>query len=176
MKSEQATSFTRRKFTITEELDKALQKIADKNYQGNISLCLRAAIEDHKMTLDGTDSDLIAQQLARRIDDIQARQDEIISALEAIEQDIDRHIIETESLPVTTIETTGVQNRILTSLRDSDEGLRIDDLADNLDTQTSEILPAIQSLIDRGLVRSDGGSSERFLLAGYTAENRRSEE
>jgi len=46
-------TFIRRKFTITESLDDVLTGMASQHYQGNVSLCIRAAIEDHRGTLAG---------------------------------------------------------------------------------------------------------------------------
>ena len=47
------SDFTRRKFTIPRRLDEDLVRVAEDHYQGNVSLCLRAAFEDHKQTLNG---------------------------------------------------------------------------------------------------------------------------
>lgn len=72
------TSFTRRKFTIPEQLDERLVKLADQHYQGNVSLCIRAAIEDHRSTLNETGQDsLHIQRLMSQLESTKSRQAEI---------------------------------------------------------------------------------------------------
>lgn len=169
-RSESNASFKRRKFTITEVLDGVLEELADQNYQGNVSLCLRAAIEDHRETLNGTGSELVTQQLLQQADEIISRQDRIIEALENLEDDSDQGAAEVEP----SFQTGGVSNdghRILVILEAAETELRIEDLAEQLDLPASRIQPTLGTLLDRGLITSNGESPTRFRLAGRSHHN-----
>jgi len=166
------STFKRRKFTITESLDTELEKLADENYQGNVSLCIRAAVEDHKGTLDGTESELLTQQLARRVDELASRQDRVLDFLSTIEEKLEPP----ESQPFPSIDTPRElpENalRILETLETAENGLRIDDLTDRLEVPTSQVQPVIGKLIDYGLVTARGKPPSRYHLAGETGERR----
>jgi len=165
--------FKRRKFTITESLDTALEELADQNYQGNVSLCIRAAIEDHKETLEGTESGLLTKQLARRVDELVSRQDRVLDSLSTIEEIIERP--ENQASPSVSRSEQLPENaaRILKTLETAESGLRIDDLTDRLDVPSSQVQPAIGKLIDYGFVTARGKTPSRYHLAGE-AEDRRS--
>jgi Fic family protein len=164
----QEPTFKRRRFTITESLDTTLEDLADQNYQGNVSLCIRAAIEDHKETLDGTDSGLQAQQLVRRVDELASQQERILDSLDTTEEDVGQSgnqaapsVSAPEGLPENAAQ-------ILEALEMADGGLRIDDLTDRLRLSTAQVQPVIGTLVDRGLVTAQGKRPSRYHLAGDT--------
>lgn len=159
-------SFKRRKFTITESLDNVLEELAEQNYQGNVSLCLRVAIEDHRETLNGTDTGLITQQLLQRIEELSSRQDQIDDALKSLERELAQKMAEngTPSFPVNGVSDDA--QRILVALEDEATGLRINDLAERLDLPTARIQPALGTLVDRGIITPNGESPTRYQLPG----------
>lgn len=167
------TSFKRRKFTITESLDEVLEDLAEQNYQGNVSLCLRAAIEDHRATLHGTDSDLVTQQLLHRVEKLTSRQDQIMEALEAVENNIGQETTEAKSSSLHISGLSEDEQQILSVLEATDTGLRIDDLAERLDLPTARIQPALGILIDLGIIIPNGESPTRFRLAGRSSRSNR---
>ena len=161
------TSFKRRKFTITESLDEVLEDLAEQNYQGNVSLCLRAAIEDHRETHSGTNQSLVTQQLLHRIEELTSRQDQMIEELNALETSLAQEPARADSSLLRETGLSDDESRVLKSLETSETGLRIDDLADRLDRPTVRIQPALGSLIDLGIVIPTDESPTRFRLAGY---------
>lgn len=165
-RGESDASFKRRKFTITESLDGVLEDLAEQNYQGNVSLCLRAAIEDHQETLSGTDQSLVTQQLLHRVEKLTSRQDQIIEELNTLETSLAQ---ETAGADASSLQATGLsddERQILRVLETTETGLRVDDLADRLDHPTARIQPALGSLIDLGIITPNGESPTRFRLAG----------
>ena len=81
------SEFTRRKFTIPRRLDDELVRIAEKHYQGNVSLCLRAAFEDHKQTLNG-EGEIAFGRLLSHVDKVAARQSEVLDQIKSLEDEI----------------------------------------------------------------------------------------
>ncbi len=158
-------SFKRRKFTITESLDSALKELAAQNYQGNVSLCLRAAIEDHRETLHGTDSGLVAQQLAQRVDQLNARQEHVIDVLNDIQHTVNTDEEENKQTAQQK-NVTRDEARILSVIEPAETWVRIEDIDDQLDLPVSQIQPAVGRLLDRGFISSSGDSPCRFQLAG----------
>lgn len=164
-RKQSSRSFKRRKFTITESLDNVLEELAAQNYQGNVSLCLRAAIEDHRETLHGTDSGLVAQQLVQRVDKLTARQDHLIDVLNDIQANL--NIDEKGTKQAT--QHKGVSRdeaQILTVIETAETWVRIEDIAEQLDLPASQIQPALGTLLDRGYISLIGDSPARFQLAG----------
>lgn len=168
--SETDASFKRRKFTITESLDEVLVDLADQNYQGNVSLCLRAAIEDHRETLNGTDSGLIAQQLLQRVDELTSRQEQVVTTVESLENSLDEIPTEARSSP-SQPDQSDTKSRVLSGLETAEAPLRIEDLTEQLDLPTRRILPTLETLIDQGMITPIDGSPTRFQLAGRSRGN-----
>jgi hypothetical protein len=165
-------TFKRRKFTITESLDAALEELADQNYQGNVSLCIRAAIEDHRETLDGTGSGLLTKQLARRVDELTSRQDRVLESLSKIEENIERPQSQASHSTDTSEQLPENAALILETLETVGNGLRIDDLTDRLEVPSSRVQPVIGTLIDYGLVTAHGKPPSRYYLAGEHGDRR----
>jgi len=159
--------FTRRKFTIPERLDTVLIKLADQHYQGNVSLCIRAAIEDHRSTLEGNSQESLAiQRLGTRLDDITSRQSELQRAVE----DLSEHTDSTDHTTERFFEHTGSlsesEHRVYHALKKGDDGLRFSDLTDRVDLPPSPIQTALGALVDHGRVIAHGTNTTRFYLTG----------
>lgn len=168
--SETDASFKRRKFTITEQLDEVLVDLAEQNYQGNVSLCLRAAIEDHRETLNGTNSGLVAQQLLQRVGELSSRQEQIITTVQSLENSLDEiptEVSSSSSQPGQSDE----KSRVLSELEATEAPLRIEDLTEQLDLPTRRILPTLETLIDQGMITPIDASPTRFQLAGRSRDN-----
>lgn len=165
------STFVRRKFTITETLDNVLTELAAQNYQGNVSLCLRAAIEDHRATIEGTGTEqLAAQKLVRHLERVEEQQEEIKAEIKAMLDRLeDQNQAESRHHHVSCSGMTEDMHCIYDTLNSTDNELRIDDLAERLDLPASRLQPALGSLVDLGLVVNVGETTSRFQLAGYTA-------
>jgi hypothetical protein len=164
---EKETTYCRRKFTITEILDDVLVEMAEQHYQGNVSLCLRAAIEDHRATLNGTNTDVLAEKLTQSVESVKTQQEDIITVLQTLEQQLQQKNTDAHRAAECG-HMTEFESQVLTSLVEIDTGLRIADLADRLEVRTARLPPALGTLVDRGLVIATGTSPKRFHLAGDT--------
>lgn len=168
-------TFVRRKFTITESLDSVLIEMAAQNYQGNVSLCIRAAIEDHRSTLDRTGSNsLTTQRLEMKLEGIKQQQKIISSTLGSIQDQLEEqdHVEqETGRDQRNGGGMTDDMQLIYDEVEASDSGLRVDDLGERLDMPLSRLQLALGSLVDLGHVVDIGEKSHRFQLTGYTSNN-----
>ena len=156
--------FVRRKFTITETLDAVLQEMAGGHYQGNVSLCLRAAIESHQEALRG-EGQFAAHQVARRLDAIDERQARLASSLEdfaAVSQGSD----EGDTISAAGIELSGETAEIYTVLEDQPRALRMDDLVEELDVELEELQAGVTELVNLGIVTRADDATNRYCLAG----------
>lgn len=171
------STFVRRKFTITETLDDVLTKLAAQNYQGNVSLCLRAAIEDHKATLQGTGAEQLAtQRLAVKLENIEEQQEVIRAKLESLQGQAEtRDQAEHGRCLGRSSRLTDGMHSIYMEMKTADNALRIDDLIERLDMPPSRLQPALGSLVDLGLVVEIGENTQRFRLAGHMANSFESE-
>lgn len=171
------STFIRRKFTITETLDNVLTDLAAQNYQGNVSLCLRAAIEDHRTTLEGAGAEQLAtQRLAVELESIEEQQDVIRSAVESLQDQTEmRNQAESGRRRGDAGGMTDDMRSIFDAVKSADGGLRMDDLVERLDIPPSRLQPALGSLVDLGLVVDIGDHTHRFQLAGHTSRDLRSE-
>lgn len=168
MKTEQnQPTFTRRKFTITESLDSILDKIANENYQGNVSLCLRAAIEDHRKTLAGTKDEIVVEQLTGQINSLQTQQEEIRTILNELSEQVEstKQQSETQDTVETTL-LTDIQRTVYDELIQADEALRMEDLVERTAHPVVNVQPALGQLIDLGYVTITDGTSQRFRVVG----------
>jgi hypothetical protein len=167
--NESSSTFTRRKFTLTEALDARLVKLANQHYQGNVSLCLRAAIEDHESTLN--DSELLTlHQIEQQIKSLET---EIQSATgtRTDETEVQGQLTQTHEFKGL---TSGdgrdrMIERVFKVFQASDSSLRIADIVDQLDGQPEAIIRACGRLIDFGyLVEAEESSRYRLPVWGKT--------
>ena len=85
---DQSTTITRRKFTLPKRLDADLQQFADQHYQENVSLCLRAAFEDHKNTLNG-EGRIALKRLEQEVSQLREITTELNHEISDIAEDIE---------------------------------------------------------------------------------------
>lgn len=159
--------FKRRKFTIMQSLDDILQNMAEGHYQGNVSLCLRSAIEDHRATLDG-EGRIAMKRIGLELHELQNTNEELTTALEEIEariEEVSDHQRRSQNgdYELLTDDMRSVRHTIL----DADDSLRIDDILERLDLPASRILPALGDLIDCGYLCEVDENNSRYELAGY---------
>jgi hypothetical protein len=167
MSNENGATFTRRKFTNTEALENVLTSLAEQHYQGNVSLCLRAAIEDHRTTLTQNTDEIVIEQLSRQVDSIRGQQEEINAALTTIEEQLSDSA-QTENVPsaVDTTAMTGIMETVYAEFEQTEQGLRMQDIVNRTGYQTSRLQPALGALIDLGYVVASTENPPRFHRAG----------
>jgi len=161
------STFIRRKFTITESLDDVLTGMASQHYQGNVSLCIRAAIEDHRGTLAGEGA-IATQRLASQVESIKSHQQGLIELVEDLGvelQTIEENAVATSD---TDPEMSTHMQQICDELSKSDEGLRLDDLVERLDIPASKVVSSLEDLLDQAYVMRSSDGKDRYWLSGYS--------
>ncbi|WP_323173201.1 helix-turn-helix domain-containing protein [Natrialba sp. PRR66] len=159
-------TFVRRKFTITERLDQTLQEMAARHYQGNVSLCLRAAIESHRETLEG-DGQFAARQVARQLDLLQ-------QGMRDLQADLDDVVVEmadeeTEPEPRSAMWGVGLADEmqvILDALDSSGSPLRLEDLLEQSELNPPQLQKNLARLVDLGFVVETTDGKRRYGHAG----------
>ncbi|GAB7018737.1 helix-turn-helix domain-containing protein [Halostagnicola bangensis] len=158
-------TFVRRKFTITERLDQTLQEMAARHYQGNVSLCLRAAIESHRETLEG-DGQFAARQVARQLDTLQ-------QGMQELRADVDNASVERDEGQKTElrsavwgVELTGEMQTIIDSLDSSGSPLRMGDLLEQTELNPPQLQENLARLVDLGFVVETTDGKQRYRHAG----------
>jgi len=168
MPDEHSNTITRRKFTITESLDEVLVEMADQNYHGNVSLCLRTAIEDHRGTLNGTDTAILIRQIANRIDNLQSNQQDIADELDQLQETLEHETNRMFGQVSKSRGKTEDMQRIISLLRTTENGLRFEDIGNQLGLPDRRIHTALGVLLDHGDVVTVNQTPTRFYLAGMS--------
>ena len=164
------STFTRRKFTITESLDERLVEFAGRHYQGNVSLCIRSAIEDHQQTLEG-EGKLALSRLAAQMEQLENQQTGIQEQLQELDDAMNAPSTSTVGV-VSDGDYTDTKELVRSELSIADDGLRIDDLMERLPLSLPEIQSALGLLVDQGLVVDRHTNRERFWIVGDCASTR----
>lgn len=158
------STFTRRKFTITESLDERLVEFAGRHYQGNVSLCIRSAIEDHQQSLEG-EGKLALSRLVTQMEELKNQQASIQEELQDIDDTLNSPSTSTMG-SVSDGDYTDTTELVRSELSIADDGLRIDDLMDRLPLSLPEIQSALGLLVDQGIVVDRHTNRERFWIVG----------
>ena len=166
MDTNSETTFVRRKFTITEELDSELEQMADNNYQGNVSLCIRQSISDHRETLNGN-GDLTIRRLADSITCIETRIVDLTESVDSIsKQKCSSDISLSATKGIELGETDGLDgNPIVSILTKANTPLRIEDIIEQVEMKPVDVRQMLGYLIDHGHVFTTSGNPPRYHLA-----------
>jgi DNA-binding transcriptional regulator GbsR (MarR family) len=150
---DQSSTITRRKFTLTERLDADLQRFADLHYQGNVSLCLRAAYEDHKNTLNG-EGRIALKRLEQEVGQLREITTELNREVSDIAEDIkdlkDRG--SHRELPSVIDGANSDAQQVIDELHSARTPLRIEDLLERAGLSPRRIVTALEQLVNLGLV------------------------
>ncbi|RQG92831.1 hypothetical protein EA462_00975 [Natrarchaeobius halalkaliphilus] len=165
--TERNPTFVRRKFTITKVLDQMLQEMATRHYQGNVSLCLRAAIESHRENLEG-EGEFAAHQIKRQLDGLEQR-------VQKIQMNVDELPIETaknEKKGIAQSVQWGIKMAdgmpaIVEVLDNASSPLRLEDLLEQTELSPPRLQADLSQLVDHGLVVETTDEQQRFGLAGW---------
>jgi predicted transcriptional regulator len=168
--SDHQSEFIRRKFTITESLDSVLEEMAAEHYQGNVSLCLRAAIESHQRTLRG-EGEFAAQQVSNQLDNIAEQQQTLNSALDELSLSLpDRTTGGDDSMVVSGLELANAEATVYRAFLEQNRAMHIDDFVEGFDLDLEELHRALTRLVDLGLVAQSDSGKHRYRLAGQPAD------
>jgi len=161
------TTFVRRKFTLPKTLNEVAEELAEEHYQGNVSLFLRAAIEDHRTTLSGTKDELVLQQMTRQLNGLENQQAEILQTLTDLDAESNTS---TSTQGRTRLGTpnamTDDMTRVYTVLVEASDPLRLADLSEELDIPAVHLESVLGHMVDYGYVTVHGTNPQRFSLAG----------
>lgn len=158
------TEFTTRRFTITHALDDALVALAQRHYQGNVSLCLRTAIESHRETLNGR-GPFAAHKAAAQLEALQDQQHELLTTL--TDQPDTTHPTSDSTGWGSGMMDDPTSHAILQTLDDAGHPLRLPDLLEAAELNPSTTHDSLAFLVDRGFVTKTQTQPPRYVLAGY---------
>lgn len=167
MDTNSETTFVRRKFTITEELDTELEQMADNNYQGNVSLCIRQSISDHRETLNGN-GDLTIRRLADSITRIETQIADLTESVNSVSEQIhssDRSLSTTDSFSIELGEADSDASPVVSVLKKANTPLRIEDIIEQVEMQPVDVRQILGYLIDYGHVFTTSANPPRYHLA-----------
>jgi len=159
----------RRKFTLSQQLDQQLVTMANDHYTGNVSLCLRQAIQDHKASLAG-ESRLTLKRLRRDIQNVQAGFEDLHDVLELISERIDTNQSQTDAKQNTTRDNHRAVTGIREELATCQKPLRCEDLAERLDLKQPQVRRSLGRLIDLGYVTRSREEPNRYQLVTCVPE------
>lgn len=168
MNKDTEPTFVRRKFTITEELDTKLEQMANSNYQGNVSLCLRQAITDHRETLRGNGG-VTLRRLMESIAHIEDQVENLTQAVNMITErtnspQTDRSEMAVVSVGEDNLMVSGA-DQIVAVLEDTNTPLRVADIIERVEMQPIDVQYALGYLVDHGHVFSTQEDPPRYQLA-----------
>jgi hypothetical protein len=150
---EDQSTIIRRKFTLTESLDSQVERLADQHYQGNVSLCLRAAIKEHQQTLSG-EGRLALKRLEREINNLNDTVSNLNPDIADVVAEIEecRPASEHDGLPSISSERFEITQEVLEGLHEAETSLRVEDLAERVEAPPRLVIPALGQLVDLGFV------------------------
>ena len=165
-------TFVRRKFTITEGLDTELERMAADNYQGNVSLCLRQAIVDHRETLQGN-GDLTLRRLVESNEQVKTQIAELSEAVDTVCEQTDASADSGDPLTGVTASSDDASNAkgVITTLETASSPLRIEDIIEQVHMQPVEVRSALGYLLDQGYVFTTEGTPPRYHLASMNTSS-----
>lgn len=168
MNTEEA-EFVRRKFTITERLDAELEDMATQHYQGNVSLCLRQAIADHRQTLDG-DGRLALKRLSKNVRQIEGDVEDLKQVTETIREcmgDPNRSTVsERTGLSDPVSPTSTASRHVVRVIEDAEVPLRAEDIIERVELPPSVVRRTLGYLIDRSLLSRTSDTPPRYQRIG----------
>jgi hypothetical protein len=168
MSTNREATFIRRKFTLTEELDAELERMAANNYQGNVSLCLRQAITDHRETLNGH-GDLTIRRLTESVAHIEDQISDLEQVVDTAAQHPDRGDTRQSETKGSNIAGTDALSsdarQVLAVLKQAETPLRVADIIERVEMQPVDVRQVLGSLIDQGHVFVKPGDTPRYYLA-----------
>ncbi|WP_276299378.1 hypothetical protein [Halorussus lipolyticus] len=157
--------FIRRKFTITESLDRTLQELATRHYQGNVSLCLRASIESHREILQG-DGQFAVNQISRQLESLDQGQHRLESLVDELTELEDERSATSQQSVIEGVRVSSETAAIYNVLCEQDTPLRIEDIVERTGGHMEAFQEGLSTLVDLGLVGRTDDPSPRYQLVG----------
>lgn len=149
----------RRKFTLSREHDELLQDLAETNYQGNCSQCIRAAIKDHERSLDGSD-EFEFRQLRSAVEQLESRVDDLTEEIQSRlhQQSAPQHA-PSENTANNSEDNTSVQRRVQRCLLQSGEdALSLEELVGRVEAEPTSIQTAVKVLLEEDFIEKQPNS------------------
>ena len=148
------TTFTRRKFTIPERLDERLQELATHHYQANVSLCLRAAIEDHEATLNDNEA-LTLHHVEQEIGSLTTKIDSLIDVETEVTSSAQSDQPQADSCTGdVTLSQDQHAEAVTAALQAADTPLRLADIIERCDIPPDRVVRVCERLLDTSVIVS----------------------
>jgi DNA-binding transcriptional ArsR family regulator len=148
-----AQSVVRRKFSLTKEIDEQLQELASQHYQGNVSLCIRAAFKEHQRTVHGEGRLALKRleqevsRLSEQISNLETKIAESGSDEDAIGQDSAMRSQRTDG------NQSALESQILTYLNGVDTAVRIEDIIEATGISPRAVVQIMGEYYDAGIIQ-----------------------
>lgn len=158
--------FVRRKFTLPERMEEILVSLAERHYEGNVSMFLRAAIIDHRDSLEGSASgERTLNEITRKLGAMSSHQTETSDQLNTIIEQLDALNPSSDTSHRQSIDVlSGSAQDVLDTCLDDPTGARFADLVEQTTYSPREIQAAIHSLLNLGYLEQS--SEGRFRARG----------
>ncbi|MFU1780568.1 hypothetical protein ACM16X_04210 [Haloarcula japonica] len=165
------TEFVRRKFTITKELDTELEDMAAQHYQGNVSLCLRQAIADHRQTLDG-DVRLLLKRLSKTVRQIQGDIEDLQQVTEAVHEYVgDPNRSATSVQAGLSKSGSSTSRQTIRVIEDAETPLRAEDIIERVELPPRVVRRTLGRLIDQSLLSRTSDAPPRYQRIGTNSDS-----
>ncbi|WP_136717720.1 hypothetical protein [Halorientalis salina] len=163
---ESSETITRRKFTLSEQLDREIEKLASRHYQGNVSLCLRAGVKEHQQTLNG-EGRLALKRLEHEVSNLS----ESVADLNCDTGDTtteNKEVRDERGLdisPSVGAHQLDVAQELLDEFLRSETPLRVEDLVERTDLPIRRVVRGLGHLVDSGSIVETPSGSRYQLVA-----------
>lgn len=166
------TQFTRREFTTTVHLDDIVEELAERYYQGNVIMFLRAAIEDHRSSLTKTQQSHSFTPSKDAPDSPQPGHDPGGTPSKS-EPTVAEYIARKTKSPDTELLPGGAR-MVYQYLCSVGEPVSADALRSDTNLSQRELRSGIENLLDTGVIVRTRDNTSKFKLAG-TSQSKHSE-
>lgn len=165
----ESTEFVRRKFTITTDLDSELEEMAAQHYQGNVSLCLRQAIVDHRETLNGN-GQVTLKRLTRTVRQIQDDIEDLERATETVREYVQNRNRATPVMQAEPAESESVPSaafsQVIQVIEDGETPLRAEDIIERVELPPGLVRRTLGRLLDRSYLSRTSDAPPRYQRIG----------
>ncbi|WP_146047450.1 helix-turn-helix domain-containing protein [Haloferax marisrubri] len=150
------SEFVRTRVCLTNRHKEKLEECADEHHAGNLSMCMRSAIDDHARVLNGQHAinvdrvKQIANSLHEEVDELSSQLDDLnIQENTNEESDSEHHA------PINDVHQALIEER---------DQARPSDLAETLDISRQSALLAAEKLVDRGVVARQPAQEPKYAI------------
>lgn len=154
-----------RRFSHSASFGRRLDRLAGDHYNGNVSALIRAAVADHKRTLNGND-EYTLQALLSEIEQLGESIEDIEDAVERPKGGQLSHEASQDTDEGDEVDTFAAQRTVHSLLMDKGE-FSFDDITKNVDIDQLAVREAIEALIEKDYItKESAGETTSYQISG----------